>query len=143
MNPNRDRPSSDIGVFAGLIDNSAAAAAAARIYNTHEGLRFCAENGSCFSADEARAQNAREATRHRASTTNESYFELAGEHEKIEQENPDAAALAAAELDDIESDIPSDNRLIDIGDDTIAFTDDDEGEPLDNAQIMEDLLETL
>lgn len=143
MNPNRNRPSTHVDVFAGLLDSSAAAAAAARIYETHEGLRFCSENGECCSADEARAQNAREATRHRLTTTHESLSELAGGRDEFGLTHPDPAEMTAMELDDIESDIATDNRLIDVGDDAMTLTDDDEDLTLDNVQIMENLLETL
>lgn len=112
MNFNRDNSDFTANAFANLIDSSAAAAAAERIYQTHDGLRYCADNRTCLTAAQARAVDARDG---RAFEPTRYVEPMHGDTDLARYESDNMSTAAFEEFDD-ENDNSDDDHLIDLGD---------------------------
>lgn len=127
MNINRDKPASTPSVFAGLFDNRAATAAANRLYNTHDGIRFCSATGERLSAAEARNLDAREAARRGLTLRDDNFDDGLGEPEVFARHLADSADQTEFDDEELEIEAASDeDHLIDLDDEDIALTDDDD-----------------
>lgn len=139
MNINRDNTAATANAFTALIDTSAAAAAAERIYRSHDGLRHCSDTQACLTAEEARAKDAREGRQF----SPVQYAEPMGAGlalDRYEGEN-----LVSMEAEDLlpEADITDDDRLIDLGDEPEFDIDADPLLDLDDAVMIDEVAEEM
>lgn len=136
MNINRDVVTASVDAFASLIDGSAASAAALRIYESHDGLRHCAENHECLSAAQARARDARDGR------TN-GPIQPAPESELPELPRYEAASWRDFDEDDFVADTDDDDHLIDLGDDDDFESPGDELFGVEDAALSDESFEAL
>ena len=139
MNINRDNTTATANAFTALIDSSAAAAAAERIYRSHDGLRHCADTQACLTAEEARAKDAREGRQFNPVQ----YAEPMGAGIALDRHDGDYPVSMEAEEFLPEADINDEDRLIDLGDEPEFDIDADPMLDLDDSVLIDEVAEEM
>jgi hypothetical protein len=138
MNINRDNSALTSNAFSALIDSSAAAAAAERIYRSHDGLRHCVDTQACLTAEEARAKDAREGRQFNPVQ----FVEPMSAGVSLERHDDNMQAFDTDEYE-MDAEGNTDDHLIDLGDEPEFDVDTDLLMDLDDTVLIDEVAEEV